>query len=630
MASMGETMKYVKNTSIVVIVLSLLLAMSAVTPIIYSQTQTTQQNTCPVKGGTLVVIYWGEPKSFNPNSQVDDALNGINPSIFNRLVALDYAYNVIPDLAESWSTNPNATEFVFNLRKNVTWHDGQPFTCRDVKWTFDAIKKFKGIAFDNLKMSNLQDVVCLDDYTVKFVYNESFPAFISFLAWYGTWILPEHVYNKTEYSDWMDPKIPALQNPIGTGPFKFVEYVKGSHIVLEANDKYFKGRPCVDKVVYKIVPDPTSAEQTFLAGEGDVLQNPPPISDIPMLNKTPGIIVKTLPTLSRYYIGFNMLNPLFQDYNFRLAIAMSIDRNELNQKAYNGYAFPATTAWLPGMAAWWNPNATLPPYDPEKAKQILDQLGFKVGPDGFRTLPNGTSLELRLLVFQGSTSEAIGQVLKEQLRRVGLKVSLEVYEIATWETKVVKNRDFDIALCDGFHGPDPHNMYMRYAGFAYINFANYSNPEFDRLVIEGSRAADPVQRREIYFKAQEIFAKDLVYVPLLDLPAFFIYREGWNNMPWDLVGVEPINSWLRAWFGKAPATTTTPSTTPTTTTTSPTLPTATATTPTQSPTQTTIIAPTSTPTSTSGLDITTLGLAIGVVLVIVLVAAFFVMKRGKK
>jgi ABC-type transport system substrate-binding protein len=78
-----------------------------------------------------------------------------------------------------------------------------------------------------------------------------------------------------------------------------------------------------------------------------------------MLNKTPGIIVKTLPTLSRYYIGFNMLNPLFQDYNFRLAIAMSIDRNELNQKAYNGYAFPATTAWLHGMAAWWNTKATM-------------------------------------------------------------------------------------------------------------------------------------------------------------------------------------------------------------------------------------------------------------------------------
>ncbi|MEM4623351.1 MAG: ABC transporter substrate-binding protein [Desulfurococcaceae archaeon] len=623
-------MNYWKKISSIIptYVVTLLLIVIVLSPVIYTQGQQVLQNTCPVRGGTLVIIYWGEPKSWNPDSQVDDALNGINPSIFNRLVALDYAYNVIPDLAESWSMDPNATEFVFHLRRNVTWHDGTPFTCRDVKWTFEAIRKFKGIAYSNLKMSSLQEVVCVDDYTVRFIYNESFPAFISFLAWYGTWILPEHIYNKTEYSDWMDPSIPALQRPIGTGPFKFVEYVKGSHIVLEANENYFKGRPCVDRVVYKIVPDPTSAEQTFLAGEGDVLQNPPPISDIPLLNKTPGIIVKTLPTLSRYYIGFNMLKPLFQDYNFRLAIALSIDRDELNQKAYNGYAFPATTAWLPGMAAWWNPNATLPQYNPEKAKQILDELGFKVGPDGYRSLPNGTPLELRLLVFQGSTSEAIGQVLKEQLRRIGLKVSLEVYEIATWETKVVKNRDFDIALCDGFHGPDPHNMYMRYAGFAYINFANYSNPEFDRLVVEGSRTADPNLRRELYFKAQEIFASDLVYIPLLDLPAFFIYREGWNNMPWDLIGMEPINSWLRAWFGASLTTTvTTPQTTPTTP--SPTTQSMTPATQTTSPQTTVAVSPTSTPVS-PGLNITIIGFAVGILVLVVLIAVFFVVKRGRK
>lgn len=623
-------MNYWKKISSIIptYVVTLLLIVIVLSPVIYTQGQQVLQNTCPVRGGTLVIIYWGEPKSWNPDSQVDDALNGINPSIFNRLVALDYAYNVIPDLAESWSMDPNATEFVFHLRRNVTWHDGTPFTCRDVKWTFEAIRKFKGIAYSNLKMSSLQEVVCVDDYTVRFIYNESFPAFISFLAWYGTWILPEHIYNKTEYSDWMDPSIPALQRPIGTGPFKFVEYVKGSHIVLEANENYFKGRPCVDRVVYKIVPDPTSAEQTFLAGEGDVLQNPPPISDIPLLNKTPGIIVKTLPTLSRYYIGFNMLKPLFQDYNFRLAIALSIDRDELNQKAYNGYAFPATTAWLPGMAAWWNPNATLPQYNPEKAKQILDELGFKVGPDGYRSLPNGTPLELRLLVFQGSTSEAIGQVLKEQLRRIGLKVSLEVYEIATWETKVVKNRDFDIALCDGFHGPDPHNMYMRYASFAYINFANYSNPEFDRLVVEGSRTADPNLRRELYFKAQEIFASDLVYIPLLDLPAFFIYREGWNNMPWDLIGMEPINSWLRAWFGASLTTTvTTSQTTPTTP--SPTTQSMTPATQTTSPQTTVAVSPTSTPVS-PGLNITIIGFAVGILVLVVLIAVFFVVKRGRK
>ncbi|MEM3993743.1 MAG: ABC transporter substrate-binding protein, partial [Desulfurococcaceae archaeon] len=135
-----------KISSIIPTYVVILLIVIVLSPVIYTQGQQVLQNTCPVRGGTLVIIYWGEPKSWNPDSQVDDALNGINPSIFNRLVALDYAYNVIPDLAESWSMDPNATEFVFHLRRNVTWHDGTPFTCRDVKWTFEAIRKFKGIA----------------------------------------------------------------------------------------------------------------------------------------------------------------------------------------------------------------------------------------------------------------------------------------------------------------------------------------------------------------------------------------------------------------------------------------------------------------------------------------------------
>ncbi|WP_440059331.1 ABC transporter substrate-binding protein [Thermogladius sp. 4427co] len=583
----------------------------------------------PSQSNTLTVIYWGDIKSWNPDSQVDDALYGIAPNLFDRLVALDYNYNIIPDLAYNWTVNSNATVFTFYLVRNATWHDGVPFTCVDVKWTFEAIKKYHGIAYSNLMMDHMVSVNCLDNYTVQFVYDTPFPAFLSFVAWYGTFILPAHIFNSTQYKDWMDPNIPALQHPIGTGPFKFYQYVKGSYIVLVANDNYFLGRPKIDKLVYEIVPDPTSAEQTFLSGNGDVLANTPPVSDIRILNQTPGIVVKVLPTLSRYYIGFNMLEPLFQNSDFRLAIAMSIDRNELNQKAYSGYAFPATTAWLKGMSFWWDPNATYPPYDPVKAQQILDQLGYKVGPDGYRQFPNGTTINLRLVIFQGSTSEAIAQVLQNQLKRVGLKVTIEEYEIATWETKVVKQRDFDIALCDGFHGPDPHNMYMRYSSYAYINFANYSDPEFNELVLKAAQTADPYVRRELYFKAEEIFARDLVYIPLLDLPAFFIYRQGWHDMPWDLIGVVPIGSYYKAWYGPSTQTSNPTSITSTSTTT-----TSTQTTSTVSP-----VSATSTTTSnTTSSTVTTISqgalatnwVIVGVGIIAVVVVAVLVWLRLKK
>ena len=561
-----------------------------------------QPITCPRRGGTLVIIHWGDPKSFNPDSQVDDALYNIAMQIYNRLVALDIDYNVVPDLAESWEVAPNASVFIFHLRKNVKWHDGYPFTCRDVKYTFEAIKKYRGIAYGLLKMSKLKSIECLDNYTVVFRYSEPFPAFLGFLAWYGTFVLPEHIFNKSEYKDWMDPKIPALHHPIGTGPFKFVEYVKGSHIVLEANPDYFKGRPCIDKIIYKIVPDATAALQTFLAGEGDILNNRPPLSEIPRLNKTPGVIVEMRPMPSRWYIGFNLLRPLFQKKEFRYAIAYAINRKEIVDKAMNGYGYPAEGTYVPAIKWAYNPNVKLPEYNPEKAKELLDKLGLiDRNGDGFRDYPNGTRIVLRLLIFTGAEEEAIARVIKEDLKKVGLDVKIEEYEIATWEAKVVKQRDFDMALCDGFEGPDPDNMRIRFAPGAYINFANYSNMEFKRLLDLASKEPDPEKRKELYWKAQEIMAEDLPYLPLADLVAFYIYRTEWHGLPWHLPGVVGLGVYERVWWEKGTPVTTTPKPV-TTTTAKPAAPTTTATKPspttTPTPRTTKVVKTTATVTAT--------------------------------
>jgi len=519
---------------------------------------------CPKVGGTLVIIHWGDPKSFNPDSQVDDALHIVAMQLFNKLVALDVNYNVIPDLAESWTVYPNASLFVFKLRRGVKWHDGTPFTCKDVKYTFEAIKKYKGIAYGMLKMDKLVSVECWDSYTVAFRYSEPFAPFLGFLAWYGTYVLPEHIYNKTEYKDWMDPAIPALTKPVGTGASKFVEYVKGSHIILEANKDYFKGAPCIDRLVFKIIADPTAALQAFLAGEGDVLNVRPPLSEIPRINATPGVVALMRPVPSRWYIGFNLLNPLLADKRFRLAISHAIDRKEIVEKAMAGFGFPAEGAYTPVISWAYNPYARMPDYNLTKANALLDELGFTSrDPEGYRAFPNGTRLKLRFTVFSAAETEDIARVVKEQLRRVGIEVIIEVYEIATWETKVVKSRDFDLALCDGFQGPDPDNMRIRFAPGAYINFANYSNTEFLRVLEEASREANIERRRYLYWRAQEIFAEDLPYLILADLVIFYIYRTEWHGLPWHLPGVACIGCYERAWWEKGSIVTPTPPPSPT-------------------------------------------------------------------
>jgi peptide/nickel transport system substrate-binding protein len=160
---------------------------------------------CQYKGGSLVVIHWGDPKSFNPDSQVDDALFIIASQIFNKLINLDVNYNIIPELATSWEVSANASIFTFHLAHNVTWHDGYPFTSKDVRYTLESIKNYKGVMYGFLKMDSLVSVQTPDNYTIVVKYSQPFPAFLGFLAWYGTFILPEHIFNKTQYKDWMDP-----------------------------------------------------------------------------------------------------------------------------------------------------------------------------------------------------------------------------------------------------------------------------------------------------------------------------------------------------------------------------------------------------------------------------------------
>lgn len=474
-------------------------------------------------------------------------------------------------------------------------------------------------------MDNLVSVDTPDNYTVIIRYSKPFPAFLSFLAWYGTFILPEHIFNKTEYKDWMDPKISALSNPIGTGPFRFVEYVKGDHVTLEANPGYFKGRPCVDRVVFKIVPDPTAALQSFLAGEGDWLTNRPPTTEIPRINSTPGLVVQMRPVPSRWYIAFNLLNPILSDLRMRLAIAYAINRTEVVEKAESGYGYPAEGMYVPAISWAYNPNVKLPQYDPAKASQLLDEMGYKLGPDGYRYTANGTRLVLRFTVFQGAETEAIAALVKDQLKRIGIDVKIEVYEIAAWEDKVIKKRDFDLAMLDGFQGPDPDNMRSRFGPGAYLNMANYSNPEFGRLLDQAASEPNMEKRKELYWKAQEVMARDLPYLPLVDLVAFFIYRTEWHNFYWQLPGVAGLNTLERVWWdkGKAPQITQ-PSTQAITTTRSPTLTT------TWYTSQPTVIATSPQSTQAAGLGVTTQLLIVLIALVAIASILVLILLRARR
>jgi len=474
----------------------------------------------PRYGGTLVVIHWEDPKSMNPDAQVDDAGAAIFRNIYDQLFELTRNYDLVPGLAYAYDVSEDGRTYTFHLYQNVTWHDGVKFTSKDVKFTFEAIKKFHGIAYGHIKADNIESIECPDDYTVVFHLKEPYAPFVQLLSWYGTWIMPAHIWEGVE--DWLDPSIESLTKPVGTGPFKLVEWVRGEHITLEANLNYHLGRPYLSRVVFKIIPDASVALQSFLAGEGDILGTTPELSQIPLINATKDTRVIMYPTASRWYIGFNLQRPLFQDVRVRKAIAYAINRSEINEKACSGFRIPAKYHYTPAVEWAVNKNATLPEYDPQMAEQLLDEAGYPRGPDGWR-------FTITYSCWTGPEEESIGEIIKDQLSRVGIKVVLDVSEFNIWEEKVVKNRDFDIALCDGFQGPDPANFILRVGSGQYINFAGYSNPEVDELFDLGGKEADIEKRKQYYYRIQEIVAEDLPYLWLFEVTGFGIWHTYFHD-----------------------------------------------------------------------------------------------------
>ncbi|HOI35669.1 MAG TPA: ABC transporter substrate-binding protein, partial [Mesotoga infera] len=339
---------------------------------------------------TLVVAYMGDPIWFNPCAKTDDYGAAINRNIFDQLVAQDVNYDLVPQLATSWEVSEDGKEYTFYLRKGVKWHDGEPFTSRDVKYTLESIVTNKGSAYNNVAM--ITEVVCPDDYTAVVKLQDPYAPFIPFLAWYGTQIMPAHLYEGTDWND-----NPANQKPVGTGPFKFVEWVKGDHVTLTKNEEYWGEGPYVDRLIFKIIPDPNTALQAFLNGEADIDQNRPGFNTLSILKMNPEVNVVINPSPSRYYLGFNLTDPARPTTNLKVrqAISCAINKQAIVDKVLGGFGGIGEYFYTPAIPWAVDTNVKAALYDPAKADKLLDEAGYTRGNDGWR-------FALDLLYFQGA------------------------------------------------------------------------------------------------------------------------------------------------------------------------------------------------------------------------------------
>jgi peptide/nickel transport system substrate-binding protein len=471
----------------------------------------------------IVVPVKAEAKSLNPDWQNDNGGYWANGNIYSRLVILDWgavtgtvAYG---DLAESWEGNEDGTSYTFHLREGVTWHDGEPFTSADVVYTYQTIVEKEYPLAQYLAGA---DITAPDDLTVQIDFAEPNVAFVPLLAqasnWYGA-ILPKHIYEDTDWS-----ANPANEEPIGTGPFKFASWDKGTQITLEGNPDYFLGAPELDRLTFQVVADAQVAQAGFDAGEfpyltNDYVTNFPQLAALAQAGDDP-IVVQT-PSLFDRSLMFNLSNEYLATPLVRQAIAYGVDREAMNQTAFAGLWEPTYNAGISSVSAFLNGDAQFPHHDAERAKELLDEAGYPEGADG-------TRFALSVTNYPVADSNLIAEVVVQQLKEIGIDATWDQYDLPTWLDKLNAG-EFDITSYFVRYGPDPAAYGEHFGLDAPRNFMGYQNDTVDELLGEGRATTDVATRKDIYGQVQEQLVKDIPYVPLFTEHKFSLVHAGWTG-----------------------------------------------------------------------------------------------------
>ena len=460
----------------------------------------------------MVISSIGDASFLNPILSQDSASSEINSFVFNGLIKYDRdLQGFVGVLAESWKVeNGSEPVITFYLRKGVLWHDGKEFTAEDVKFTYDKIMDEKTNTVRRSDYELVKTAEVLDPYTFRVTYKQPFSPG---LATWGMGIIPKHLLEKEDINTTQ-----FNRRPVGTGPFRFIEWVSDEKIVVEANPKYFEGRPNLDRIIYRIIPEPALNEMEILTRGVDSSSLVP--FEFKRISQVPFLKTYSQPSLGYTYIGYNLKNPLFQDKRVRQALTYAINREEIVQYVLYGLGEVATGPF-PNHLWYANPNVKPFSYDPQKARQLLAEAGWK-DTDGDGILDkDGKPFQFRLITNSGNEiRKDVGVLVQRQLREVGIDVKFELYEWSVFLKNFINAKAFDACILGWGLSPDPDDYQIWHSsqiekGF---NFVSYKNPEVDLLWEEGRREYDVEKRKQIYWRIHELMAEDqpytFLYVPL--------------------------------------------------------------------------------------------------------------------
>ncbi len=412
----------------------------------------------------------------------------------------------VGDLATSWQPLDGGRVWEIKLRRGVKWHDGKPFTAEDVKFTLENIVSPKVRALFRSMLKGLQRVDVVDDATVRLVFSEPFASVPIVLA-FNIAIAPKHLLDGKDLNDLSD----FVQKPIGTGPFRFKETVKGSHIALEANPTYHDGPPKLGGLVFKVIPDINTVVAQLRTGELDLAVVEATHRET--LERTPTLAFKVTHLPSTFYVCLNNSRWPFTDRHVRQALALGLNRELMVQRIVKGDSPVAAGPYAKAFGPFFNTRLTPYPYDVAKAKALLSEAGFKPGPDGVLQ-KDGKRLAFELMTDKGNpVREQIALYTQQSWKQLGADVKLVVEE---WSVYIKKGNqlpagDYDARTSWRITSPDPDKT-AEYTTGGINNHYAYSNPEVDRLMAEGRQTTDVAKRVAIYHKIQELIYNDVPIV----------------------------------------------------------------------------------------------------------------------
>jgi peptide/nickel transport system substrate-binding protein len=445
--------------------------------------------TAQVRGGTLRIAMDADNTTMDPHLSTAAVDRQVYNNIYGKLFDIDAKFGIVPQLVQSWEVKSGGLVYIFKLRRGVKFHDGTDFNADLVKWNFDRMRDPALASPRRSEIAPVKDVRVVDPSTVEITLSAPFAPFLSVLTDRAGMMVSKAAVEKF--------KDDYARNPVGTGPFRFAEWVKDDHLTIKRFDGYWeKGLPYLDEVIYRPIPDPSVRFTAMRTGQVDFMHQIAP-KDVAQAKGEKGLKVSEIPSL--WWQGMHLNNQVapFNNKSIRQAMWYAVDRQVIQRVAYQGLGSPA---WSPFPSSMWAQDTDFSDWrrDPAKAKAKLAEGGM---PNGFSFTVKGLPAQIQEL-----------QITQAQLKEIGLDMKIEQLEFGKLLADL--NSHNFVALRIGWSGrPDPDgNAHVFLHSKGGLNRVRYSNPKMDELLDAARSEGDQAKRKVLYAQVTRLAAEDAPYI----------------------------------------------------------------------------------------------------------------------